>query len=198
MPRGFAPGRRRGCRRCRTLRPRGRSCFPPLRRLARRDGADLRHVEGPRAEQEIRLRSLGVGKSASAGLKNGRRAPQVRPARPRDNRHDGTTTRPDRSQGPAGLRTTPASAGLIPAPRATSGSTQVHPRWRGAEVAGGEARPQRLGSIPVPGGAPRRDRFTHRPWAGAIYPGGRGAHLLLASAEAARGRGMHRAARRPG
>ena len=54
MPRGFAPGRRRGGRRCRTLRPRGRSCFPPLRRLARRDGADLRHVEGPRAEQEIR------------------------------------------------------------------------------------------------------------------------------------------------
>ena len=35
-------------------------------------------------------------------------------------------------------------------------------------------------------------------WAGAIHPGGRGPHLLLASAEAARDRGMHRAARRPG
>ena len=51
---------------------------------------------------------------------------------------------------------------------------RVDPRWRGAEVAGGEARPQRLGSIPVPGGAPRRNRFTHRHGQARFIPAGAG------------------------
>ena len=65
----------------------------------------------------------------------------------------------------AGWRRFPRRCGALPSFR----GSPVHPRWRGAEVAGGEARPQRLGSIPVPGGTPRRDRFTHRPGQ-AIYP----------------------------
>ena len=46
--------------------------------------------------------------------------------------------------------------------------------------------------------SPKKRPLHASTWASAIYPGGRGAHLLLASAEAARGRGMHKAARRPG
>ena len=97
--------------------------------------------------------------------------------------------------------------GSIPAPRA-----------RGADAAARRSPEQLGGSSPLARGGGRRRRGAataarvhprarwrspKRPlhastWAGAIYPGGRGAHLLLASAEAARGRGMHRAARRPG
>ena len=68
----------------------------------------------------------------------------------------------------------PARAGRTPPPVAVPSSSAVHRRWRGAEVAGGEARPQRLGSIPVPGGAPRRDRFTHRPGQARFIPAGAG------------------------
>ena len=71
--------------------------------------------------------------------------------------------------------------GVDPRPRGgnpSSGTVRfvavVYPRWRGAEVAGGEARPQRLGSIPVPGGAPRRDRFSHRPGQARFIPAGAG------------------------
>ena len=68
----------------------------------------------------------------------------------------------------------PAWAGLASGRSDGRTRSMVHPRWRGAEVAGGEARPQRLGSIPVPGGTPRRDRFTHRPGQARFIPAGAG------------------------
>ena len=74
----------------------------------------------------------------------------------------------DRRAGPSPPARGQRSRGPWPRPVA------VHPRWRGAEVAGGEARPQRLGSIPVPGGTPRRDRFTHRPGQARFIPAGAG------------------------
>ena len=85
----------------------------------------------------------------------------ARPARRRPGSGSGPSLPSRSTRAP---RWFPARAGVAPGNwQPVASCREVHPRWRGAEVAGGEARPPRLGSIPVPGGAPRRDRFTHRP-----------------------------------